>query len=119
MISIKGALNSLVSSSRLAPFLLGADPCLPDFHLFHVLELGKTFSKTFEMPLLNLLTGDRALQAFYEAMSSRPSTKEILEAQATEYPVTRRELFEEFGKAYEEMLQPAKAALQAFFGHEV
>ena len=52
-------------------------------------------------------------------MSSRPSTKEILEAQAGELPLTRRELFEDFGEAYEEMLKPAKAALQALFGHEI
>ncbi len=68
---------------------------------------------------MNLVEGDEALQKFYEAMSSRPSTKEILEAQEGEYPVTKRELFEEFGRAYEEMLKPAKAALQAMFGHEV
>jgi hypothetical protein len=69
--------------------------------------------------LLNLAEGDDALQGFYQAMSSRPSTKEILEAQAGEFSLTKREIFEEFGKAYEPMLQPAKAALQAFFGHEV
>ena len=119
MMMIGDALGRLVSGSKMTPFLLGSDPYLPDFHLFHVLELGKTFSKIFEMPLLNLVEGNEALQKFYEAMSSRPSTKEIIEAQEGEYPITKRELFEEFGKAYEERLKPGKAVLQAMFGHEV
>ena len=119
MIMIKDALGRLVGGSKMTPFLLGSDPYLPDFHLFHVLELGKTFSKIFEMPFMNLLEGDEALEKFYEGMLSRRSTKEILEAQEREYPVTKRELFEEFGEAYEEMLKPGKAALQAMFGHEV
>ena len=69
------------------PFLLGPEPTLPDFHLFHVLELGKTFSKIFDMPFLNLLEGDVVLQQFYEETI-------------------------DYGN-------PAKAALQALFGHEV
>ena len=84
-----------------------------------MLQLGKTFSKIFEMPLMNLAEGNEALQRFYDAMSSRPSTKEILDAQEGEYPITKRELFEEFGEAYEEIPKPGKAALQAMFGHEV
>lgn len=116
---IKNALGRLIPSSKMEPFLLGSAPYLPDFHLFHVLELGKTFSKIFEMPLMNLAEGDEALQRFYGAMSSRPSTKEILEAQANEFPRTKRELFEEFGKAYEELLKEGKGALQAMFGHEI
>ena len=103
----------------MSPFLLGPEPTLPDFHLFHVLELGKTFSQLFEMPFLNLTDGDEVLQRFHQAMSSRPSTQEVLAAQAGELPLTKRELFEDFGKASEEMLKPAKAALQALFGHEV
>lgn len=116
---IKGALRRLIISSEMEPFLVGSAPYLPDFHLFHVLELGKTFSKLFKMPMLNLAEGDEALQRFYGAMSSRPSTKEILEAQANEFPITKREIFEEFGKAYEELLKGGKGALQAMFGHEV
>ncbi len=119
VVMIKGALRRLIPSSSMEPFLLGAAPCLPDFHLFHVLELGKTFSKIFEMPLLNLAEGDEALQKFYGAMASRPSTKEILEAQANELPLTKREIFEEFGDAYEELLKEGKGALQAMFGHEI
>jgi len=33
--------------------------------------------------------------------------------------LTRREIFEEFGKAYEGMLREGKQALEAMFGHEV
>jgi hypothetical protein len=66
-----------------------------------------------------LVAGDEALQGFYTAMSSRASTREILQAQVDEYALTRRELFEEFGKAYEQILMPARAALKALFGHEV
>ncbi len=119
MLLIRNVHGRLVESSKMSPFLLGPEPTLPDFHLFHVLELGKTFSQLFEMPFLNLTEGDEALQEFYRAMSSRPSTKEILAAQAGELPLTKRELFEEFAKASEESLKPAKAALQALFGHEV
>ena len=119
MLMIRDGLRRLIEGSKMSPFLLGPEPTLPDFHLFHVLELGKTFSQLFEMPFLNLSEGDQALQEFYRAMSSRASTKEILEAQAGELPLTKHELFEEFGKASEETLKPARAALQALFGHEV
>ncbi len=119
LVIVKNALARLLQGAKLSPFLLGPDPCLPDFHLFHILELGKTFSQMFEMPFLDLMAGDEALQGFYTAMSSRASTQEILQAQADEYALTRRELFEEFGVAYEQILVPARAALQALFGHEV
>ena len=119
LVTVKNGLARLIGGAKMSPFLLGPDPCLPDFHLFHILEIGKTFSQIFEMPTLNLMAGDDALQEFYTAMSSRASTQEILEAQADEYSLTTQELFEEFGKAYEPMLMPARAALQALFGHEV
>lgn len=119
MLMIGNGLGRLVEGSKLSPFLLGTEPTLPDFHLFHVLELGRIFSQLFEMPFLNLSAGNQALQEFHQAMSSRPSTKEILDAQAGELALTRHELFEEFGKAYEEMLKPSKAALEALFGHEL
>jgi len=119
LIMIKGALGRLIGSAKMSPFLLGPDPCLADFHLFHILELGKTFSQIFEMPLLNLMGKNEALQNFYTAMSSRTSTREILQAQAGELALTRHEIFEEFGKAMEDSLVPARAALKALFGHEV
>ena len=119
MVTIGDALRRLLESSKLSPFLLGSEPFLPDFHLFHVLRLGKTFSRTFEIPFMDLAAGDDALKTFYDVMASRPSTKVILEAQDAEFPVTERELFGEFGDAYQERLKPAKAALQALFGHEV
>ena len=119
MLMIRNGLGRLIEGSSMSPFLLGPEPTLPDFHLFHVLELGKTFSQLFEMPFLNLKESHEALQEFYRAMSSRPSTMEILEAQAGELSLTKRELFEQFGKAYAEMLKPAKTVLQALFGHEV
>jgi len=116
---IKGSLRRLVQSARMEPFLFGSAPCLPDFQLFHVLELGKTFSKMFEMPLIDLASGDDVLSKFYDAMSERASTRKILEAQAEEYPITKHELFEEFGNAYEEILAQGRGVLQAMFGHEV
>ena len=119
LIMITDALGRLLQDAEMEPFLLGSEPYLPDFHLFHVLELGKTFSKIFEMPVMDLTQGNEALEGFYAAMASRASTKDILEAQASEYPLTKRELFEEFGKAYEERLKPGKGALEAMFGHEV
>ena len=36
-----------------------------------------------------------------------------------EYSLTQGEIYEEFGKAYGERLKPARAGLQALFGHEV
>jgi glutathione S-transferase len=119
MVMVKGSLGRLVNGSDMSPFLLGSEPHVPDFHLFHVLELGKTFAQMFEMPLLDLLKDDDALNRFYDAMSSRPSTQEILASQATEQAVTEREIFEEFGKAYEPMLKQGRAGLAAMFGHEV
>ena len=67
----------------------------------------------------DLLEGDERLQKFYDAMAARASTKEILAAQAQEFPVTRQELFRDFGPAYEKMLKPGRAALRALFGHDV
>jgi glutathione S-transferase len=119
MVMVKGSLGRLVNGSDMSPFLLGSEPHVPDFHLFHVLELGKTFAKMFDMPLLDLLHGDDALNRFYDAMSLRSSTQEILASQANEQPVTEREIFEEFRKAYEPMLKQSRAGLQALLGHEV
>ncbi len=119
MLLIKDALGRLFSGAKLAPFLLGPDPYLPDFHLFHIFVLGKTFSKTLDLPYIDLVEGDGQLQQFYDAMSSRDSTQAILAAQADEYPVTKRELFEDFGPAYEGRLKPARAALEALFGHDI
>ena len=119
MVMVRGSLDRLVSGSDMTPFLLGSEPHVPDFHLFHILELGKTFADMFDMPLFNLLHGDDALNRFYNAMLSRPSTQEILASQAIELPVTEREIFEEFGKAYEPMLKQSRVGLQALFGHEV
>jgi glutathione S-transferase len=119
MLMIRGALMRLSSSAHMPPFLLGQEPCLPDFHLFHLLELGKTFSALFDIPLMDLLASDEGLQKFYDTMAARPSTKEILAAQAQEFPMTRQELFRDFGPAYDEMLKPARAVLRAMFGHDV
>ena len=116
---IKGALFRLKQSSKMEPFLFSSSPCLPDFQLFHILELGQTFSKVFDIPMLNLMKGDKTLEGFYAAMAARTATMEILEAQANELALTERELFEEFGKAYEGMMSEGKVALQAMFGHEV
>ena len=103
----------------MSPFLFGEELCLPDFHLFHIFELGKTFSEIFDLPTMDLASGHETLQRFYDAMAERPSTKEILEPKAQELPLTRCEIFEEFGKAYEGMLREGKQALEAMFGHEV
>jgi glutathione S-transferase len=119
MLMIRNALGRLRSSARMQPFVLGQEPYLPDFHLFHILELGRTFSALFDIPFMNLLDGDESLQKFYDAMAARPPTKEILAAQAQEFPVTRQELFRDFGPAYDTMLKPGRTALRAMFGHDV
>lgn len=119
MLMIRSALARLRSSARAQPFVLGREPYLPDFHLFHILELGRTFSALFDIPFMNLVEGDESLRKFYDAMAARSSTKVILAAQAQEFPLTRHELFEDFGPAYDEMLKPARVALRAMFGHEV
>ena len=119
LVLINGNLRRLIPSSEMSPFLFGEEPCLADFHLFHIFELGKTFSEIFEMPTMDLTSGDATLQRFYDALAERPSTKEILEAKAQELPLTRHEIFAEFGKAYEGMLRESKQALRAMFGHEV
>ena len=119
MLLVRGALARLGASARWQPFLLGEEPCLPDFQLFHILEVSRTFSTLLDLPTMNLLDGDARLQRFHDTMAARPATAEILTAQAQELPVSRRELFEEFGTAYGRMLAPGKALLGALFGHEV
>ena len=52
---IKESLMRLMAGAKRAPFLLGPEPLLPDFNLFHVLELGRTFAKVFDMPLRDVL----------------------------------------------------------------
>jgi glutathione S-transferase len=116
---IKDNLGRLIRGAAPDPFLLGSEPCLPDFQLFHLLELGKTFSRIFDMPRMDLLAGDEALQTFYDAVASRPSTQEILKAQASELSLTERELFEEFGKAYAGGMSQGRVVLEAMFGHPV
>ena len=118
-VMVGGALGRLVHAAEMRPFLLGSEPTLPDFHLFHVLELGKTFAGMFDMPLINLLAGDDALQRFYDAMAARPATAEILAKQRDEFALTRREILEEFGTTFAPMLKEGRAALAAMFGHEV
>jgi glutathione S-transferase len=119
MIMTTVGLGRLKDSASLSPFLLGSDPVLPDFHLFHILHLGRTFSETFDMPALDLAASDEALQGFYEAMASRASTQKILAEMENEYPVTRREIFEEFADAQADALNVLRPALQGLFGHEV
>jgi glutathione S-transferase len=119
MVMISGALGRLVNAGEMKPFLLGTEPTLPDFHLFHVLELGSTFSEMFNMPMINLLDSNPALQEFHDAMASRPSSRVILDRQRSEYATTRLEILEEFGKTVEPMLKQGRVGLQALFGHEV
>jgi acyl carrier protein phosphodiesterase len=69
------------------------------------------------MPMMNLFRGDAALQKFYDAMSERSPTREILAAQVAELEVTKKELFEEFGEAYLKMID--KRTLEQMFGHEL
>jgi len=114
---IKGSLFRLIEGSKLAPFLLGKDPFLPDFQLFHMLEVSRTFAKLFDMPMMDLVQDNVALQRFHAAMSERSSTREIVAAQAAELEMTRKELFEEFGEAYLKMID--KRVLEGMFGHEV
>lgn len=114
---VQGGLLRLIEGSKLEPFLLGRDPFLPDFQLFHMLELSRKFAEIFAMPMMDLVRDNDALQRFHAAMCERASTKEILTAQAAELDVTRTELFEEFGPAYLRMID--KRVLERMFGHEV
>jgi len=114
---ISGGLARLVESSIMEPFLFGKEPFLPDFQLFYTLELSQTFSELFDMPIMNLLSGNATLQKFYDAMCERPSTHEILAAKASELEATKKELFEEFGTAYLGMID--KGVFEMMFGHEV
>lgn len=113
------ALGRLTNSAKLTPYLMGEQPLLPDFQLFHILELSKTFSGFFNLPTMDLVAGDPTLQGFYDAMKDRPASQKILAAQDGESELTRRELFEEFGESFADMLEPARGALSAMFGHEI
>ena len=119
MVMARMGLGRLIGGSAMSPFLLGDEPMLPDFHLFHILKLGKTFSEFFSLPALDLAEGDEKLTAFYQSMAERPASIAVFDEQDKEKELTRREIFEEFGKAYSDILAPAKAGLSALFGHEV
>ena len=112
-------LGRLTQSASLSPYLLGAAPTLPDFHLFHILEAGITTAKLFDMPQLDLVKGDPLLEPFYQAMLARPSTAEILAAKAAEQPLNERELFEDFARTQAPLIAPANQMLAAMFGHPV
>lgn len=86
---VRDALSRLIQASKMTPFLLGDEPFLPDFQLFHTLEVSRTFSDIFQMPMLDLLSNNTALQGFYDAMRARSSTREILAHQASELAVTK------------------------------
>jgi glutathione S-transferase len=111
-------LDRLVSGSKMEPFLLGKEPLLPDFQLFYILELSQTFSDLFDMPLLHLFRGNPPLQKFYDALCERPSTHKIMEAKKSEFDVTKKELFEEFGAAYLNKFVD-KNILEQVFGHAI
>jgi len=112
-------LARLTQGAAMTPYLLGKEPTLPDFHLFHILEAGITSAALFDMPQLNLVRGDPSLENFYQAMSARPSTTKILAAKAAEQALNERELFEEFAKTQAPVLAPANKMLAALFGHPV
>jgi glutathione S-transferase len=114
---IQGGLARLIESSKMAPFLIGREPFLPDFQLFHILEVGRTFSNLFQMPEIDLVASSVVLQDFHAAMCERRSTRDILKAQANELETTRHELFNEFGAAYLKMID--KRLFQGMFGHAV
>jgi len=67
-------LSRLTEGAQMSPFLLGDTPLLPDFHLFHILQLGKTFSRLFDIPFLNMLDGDEVLQRFCSEINEPAST---------------------------------------------
>ena len=114
---VRGALARLVAGSEMAPFLLGAEPSLPDYQLFHTLEVGRTFSGLFDMPAIDLARGDAALERLHAAMCERPATQKILREQAAELPLSRKELFEDFGPAYGSVFD--RRILEGLFGHAV
>jgi glutathione S-transferase len=114
---VAGGLMRLIQSARMAPYLMGEEPYLPDFQLFHMLEVSRTFAKLFDMPEIDLVQGNAALQAFHAAMCERPSTREILAAQAAELETSRQELFNEFGDAYGRILD--RRLIEGLFGHPV
>lgn len=119
MLLTKMNLTRLTQGTAMSPYLLGDEPTLPDFHLFHILEAGISSAELFDMPQLNLVKGDESLETFYQAMSARPSTAKIMAAKAEELELNKRELFEEFAKTQAPVLAPANAMLSALFGHEV
>jgi len=118
-VMIRNALDRLLNGAKMSPFLLGPEPRMPDFHLFQILQLGKTFAEFFAMPMIDVLQGNAKLQAFYNAMAERSSSQAILAAHAGEREETRREIFEEFGPAYQDTILSARAGLSMLFGREV
>ena len=119
MLMIGDALTRLLGGAKMEPYLFGSELTLPDINLFHILALGKTLTELFDMPMIDIASGNPQLSAFYDAMAERPVSQGILSRQAAELPTSRKELFEEFGPAYADRLAPGRGLLEAMFGHEV
>ena len=117
--NIQHHIQRLLDASALTPFLLGKEPTVADFQLFHILEVGKNLAKIFEMPIFDVTQKNERLTAFYNAVAKRASTQFVLNEQAKEMEITRKEIFEDFAKSLEEPLTKGKAVLSKFFGHEV
>lgn len=96
MLRVKDGLDRVSSTAELSPYLLGNRPLMPDFQLFQLLRSGKVFARIFDMPALDLASGDEKMASFYNTMETRESTQLLSKRQDTELPETEKEIFEQF-----------------------
>ena len=116
---VLGEMQRFVDCTDFAPFVCGATPTVADFQLFYMLEHGRTLSRLYQQPELDLLAGNTTLATFYDEMAARDSTTEVLQARADEAQLNSHELMNDMQPAYQDMLDGAKVALAEMFGHPV
>lgn len=119
MMMVNGDIRRLLDGADTKPYLTGERPSVADFQLFYVLEHGRTFAVMLDDPSFDLRKGDERLEAFYESMCARPSTRWVLEQRAAEYEKSKAEYFEKMEAGFSEMIQGAKPFLASMFGHDV
>lgn len=119
MMLVRGELSRLLSSKGLQPYLLGQQPCLADFHLFWLIEHGKTFVQIFDAPEFELVRGNPALEKFYNVMTAREATQEILSKRSAEFEQNRQEILGEMKTSHTKTVEGLRPIFERVFGHPV
>lgn len=116
LMRIREGLHRIMSTARLSPYLLGSEPCMPDFQLYQMLEAGEVFGAMLNMPELDVASTDERLTQYREMMRPRRSSQEISRRRDAEIALTQQEVF---GRFPEIRAPGARKALASLLGREV